>query len=140
MIMKKIISFLLIGVMLFSLSACGDSKVKEEEVEEKISLTEVYEKCCDNKVCKLASDGSYITVDTDSLGTGYSIPEQEEKAIESIYNINKELGIPESVVEKMSKTRALDGMQEEAFGDIVVNWTYHPDNGLEVMYELKDNQ
>lgn len=45
------------------------------------------------------------------------------------------LGFKESLNEKMETTRAMDGKQDETAGNIQVTWSYHPDKGLEVMYE-----
>ena len=30
----------------------------------------------------------------------------------------------------IESTRALDGTQEDSFGDYQARWTYHPDNGM----------
>ncbi len=51
---------------------------------------------------------------------------------------NEELGLPSSVYQKMLETRSLDGRQSDETDVIEVSWTYHPDNGLEVMYEVKN--
>ena len=43
------------------------------------------------------------------------------------------LETPSSVTTMMSRTRALDGMQRESAGPYDYAWTYHPDNGLDVL-------
>ena len=46
------------------------------------------------------------------------------------------LDVPDSVLDKMGNTRALDGMQTASWGDITATWTYHPDDGLDVILEM----
>jgi hypothetical protein len=36
-------------------------------------------------------------------------------------------------MQRMDKTRALDGMQREVFDTFDVSWSYHPDNGLDIV-------
>ncbi|TDV38728.1 hypothetical protein CLV71_126117 [Actinophytocola oryzae] len=43
------------------------------------------------------------------------------------------LDTPQSVVAKMNNTRALDGMVSASWGEFDASWTYHPDNGLDVI-------
>jgi hypothetical protein len=40
---------------------------------------------------------------------------------------------PQSVISQMSQTRALDGMQDATWGQFSAKWTYHPDNGLDII-------
>jgi hypothetical protein len=37
----------------------------------------------------------------------------------------------------MEQTRALDGRQSETWEDFSASWTYHPDNGLDVLIREK---
>jgi len=48
------------------------------------------------------------------------------------------LDVPDSVISKMESTRALDGRQEASWDNIIASWTYHPDDGLDVLLELDD--
>jgi hypothetical protein len=50
----------------------------------------------------------------------------------------QELDVPDSVVSKMDSTRSIDGRQTEDWDGIEANWTYHPDDGLDVILELRD--
>lgn len=85
--------------------------------------------------CEISDDGTYMTIDTNpfDLEDYFS-----SEAYENIKTVNEELGLPESVTKKMDETRALDGRLEEEYNGIKVSWTYHPDDGLEVMYEVID--
>ena len=51
--------------------------------------------------------------------------------------VNKKLGFSSSVSQKMLATTALMGRQTAENKHFRVSWTYHPSNGLEVMYERK---
>jgi hypothetical protein len=44
------------------------------------------------------------------------------------------LDVPDATISRMDSTRALDGRQSDQFGDISVEWTYHPDDGLDVLF------
>jgi hypothetical protein len=42
-------------------------------------------------------------------------------------------GMPDYVVSEMTRTRALDGVQSATWDAIEASWTYHPDDGLNVV-------
>lgn len=46
-----------------------------------------------------------------------------------------ELGFSSAVADRMAKTRALDGTQQATGRNCNVTWTYHPDNGLQMVFE-----
>jgi hypothetical protein len=45
----------------------------------------------------------------------------------------RELETPAYVTEQIGQTRALDGRQTATWGDFEASWTYHPDNGLNLV-------
>lgn len=45
------------------------------------------------------------------------------------------LGFSPAVIERMGKTRALDGTQQAEGDHANVTWTYHPDDGLQAVFE-----
>lgn len=51
--------------------------------------------------------------------------------------ILEELKAPASVLEQMDSTRALDGRQQATWGDFTASWTYHPDDGLDLILTEK---
>lgn len=53
--------------------------------------------------------------------------------IESIIAYLDYLEAPDSVLMKMGNTRALDGTQTASWDNIVATWTYHPDEGLDII-------
>jgi len=46
------------------------------------------------------------------------------------------VGVPDSVISRMNSTTALMGQQEATFDGITVRWTYHPNNGLDMSFEM----
>lgn len=83
----------------------------------------------------VASDGSYIEIDSNPLDMeDFYI----DIAFDAVKYTNKELGFSDSLYMKMSQTRALDGTQSDSNDYIDVLWTYHPNKGLSVIYELKN--
>ncbi len=100
----------------------------------KPDLSSIYTLYCSPGYASLASDGSYLTIDTKPYDSYYA---DEDKALQSIISVNSALNLPDSLIQKMSKTRALDGVQSEQYDQLEVSWSYHPDNGLEVLYVVK---
>lgn len=47
-----------------------------------------------------------------------------------------ELNVSEATLSRMAGTRALDGVQTANNDGLVLSWTYHPDNGLDVIIEV----
>lgn len=45
------------------------------------------------------------------------------------------LGAPQSVVAKVTATRALDGRQNESWEGVAASWSYHPNSGLDLILE-----
>ena len=88
----------------------------------------------DSYYCTLATDGSYLAIDTNPLDLDDF---SSSTAWQMVKDANTELGLPASVTTKMSTTRYLDGKQSETHNGVTVSWTYHPDQGLEVMYEAE---
>lgn len=93
-----------------------------------------------------AANGSFLRIDTnpsdldpDGLtDTEYRIFAQvQEDSLNGIRFINRRLGFPEALYAKMVETTARMGQQVEGNSRYRVSWTYHPDRGLEVVYEMK---
>lgn len=93
-----------------------------------------------------AADGSFLRIDTnpgdldpDGLtDEEYRIFKQvQEDSLNGIRFINRRLGFPEALYAKMVETTARMGQQVEGNSRYRVSWTYHPDRGLEVVYEMK---
>jgi hypothetical protein len=96
---------------------------------------DIYNKYCDSDWAYYGSDGSYLSVDTTPQDWD---DHMEIEAYYALSNINKVLGLPDSLLEEMGQTTWSMGKQTETFesAGVTVSWTYHPDKGLEVTYKL----
>lgn len=146
--LKKALCLMMAILAVCSFCACGGtSKPMSESIEAptenpvelaKAKLEEAYNTCCKgNKAqyAKLGYDKMSLTIDTNPIDSKY-YDEFEDEAIAAIQGINLYLGLPASLLEKMSSTRALDGTQSQNCGTYTATWNYHPDNGLKVIYEV----
>ena len=94
----------------------------------------LYNTYLSSSYARLAADGSYLSIDTNPYDwDDYS----SEEAIVGLRNVVSALGLPDSLLQKMGSTRALDGRQTETYSNIEVSWSYHPDDGLEVLFTKK---
>ena len=97
----------------------------------------VYEILYDISFIKAGDDNSYITFDSNPFNLDSDSPAALIDAIAAppfLETMNENFGLPDWLYEEMVGTRALDGMQKEVFEHLTVSWTYHPDQGLEVLY------
>ncbi len=97
-------------------------------------------------VLTVADDNSYIILDTNSndkdienepyyLAQVYR--KEAQDTLDGIRFMNEKLGFSSALYEKMMQTTSLMGRQTEENRRYRISWTYHPDKGLEVMYERK---
>lgn len=98
-------------------------------------LAAIYKQYCNGTYATLASDNSYLSIDTNRYDLDGFFSSEASSAIKSV---NDALELPDSVLQKMNSTRSIDGRQTYSNDVVNVSWTFHPDNGLEVMYELAD--
>lgn len=75
---------------------------------------------------KLGDEGSSLMLD----GSG---KDKAGLTTERIACILTNIGTPDHVISRMDSTRALDGMQDAEWDGYTASWTYHPDNGLDVI-------
>lgn len=85
--------------------------------------------------CEVGYDGSYLKISTGK----FSRMSDAERSIllQDIQTVNRYLYFSGSLYEKMENTRAIDGTQKDENDLVKVSWTYHPDNGLVILYEKK---
>lgn len=94
---------------------------------------------------RVTGSGDYFEIDTypdeyesmDSYAVALLAPSTQENALEAIKYANEALGFNGSLYSQMMKTTALMGRQSAETDKYKVSWTYHPDDGLEVIYEKK---
>lgn len=113
-----------------------------------IKLTEGLDAIFPKACYTVASDGSYLKLDTNPTNNDkeigkMTIAEAEEfmgvqnATADAISFLNQAMGFSKALYQKMAETTWSMGRQSEEVGKIRVTWTYHPDKGLEVMYEKK---
>jgi len=121
--MKKLSALLMFAIVIM-LSGCGGNE----------NFKDLFPDLNDKAYADIAEDGSYMKIDTNpNKIKGAMDPE----AVTEIEVIHEKLGFPKSLEQKMRSTRALDGKQTDENDNYKVNWSYHPNRGLEVLYELK---
>lgn len=97
-------------------------------------LNDIVDNSTSPECCEVASDGSFIKIDTNPLDLDdYYNPDYSE----AVKEISKALGFSDSLWEKMAQTRALDGRLSDENEQFSVSWSYHPNSGLNVLYERK---
>lgn len=92
--------------------------------------------------CAIFGDGKIMTIDTNPynekkdayIKKGYDL--YFEDSSNAIQRINKDLGFTDKLWDRMLSTRSIDGKQYDYVDGYQVSWTYHPDKGLEVRYEI----
>jgi len=67
----------------------------------------------------------------DDFGSG-------DLTIAQVFCVLDGLDTPDAVINHMSQTRSLDGTQSDTWNDFSATWTYHPDNGLDIIIKLTD--
>lgn len=79
-------------------------------------------------VGEVADGGHTLVIDMrgDEYGTG-SLSSSEVGCLLGALNT------PASVTSRMDSTRALDGMQDASWDGLTATWTYHPDDGLDII-------
>jgi hypothetical protein len=81
------------------------------------------------------------TTGVDVMDEGKSLNLQtsgEESAgtdVVTVVCVLNELDAPDSIFTKLESTRALDGTQSTEWSGYTASWTYHPDNGLNIIVE-----
>ncbi|MCI6652769.1 MAG: zinc ribbon domain-containing protein [Ruminococcus sp.] len=105
---------------------------KEERLEylKRLDTMETAYHLCNSPNTVISDDNKSITVD--------STNEYDYISLEDIGVIATELGFPDYLISEMSQTNALMGRRSETIGHYKVDWSFHPDNGLDVVFMLVD--
>lgn len=99
----------------------------EKHLENKELLKNAYKECTDGGT-KLSGDGLSISVDASS--------KYDYESLLDVYTIVEKLKLPDSLIDAMCSTNSLMGRQIEQHGDFEISWSYHPDNGLDVIFKI----
>lgn len=120
-----IIAAAVVAVILIAVSSSGGSEV---------DFGKTFAEYEGENWCTIAADGSYMKVDTNPSDIDDYTDFEAYFAIEGI---NEELGFSDALYEKMGQTSAMQGRQNDENDKVKVSWTYHPDKGMEIIYERK---
>jgi len=72
-------------------------------------------------------------VEIDGVAESFASPLQ----LDDVECFLSRLGAPSTVASKMGQTRALDGRQDDSWDRFTVEWSYHPDTGMNVIIEQR---
>jgi hypothetical protein len=59
--------------------------------------------------------------------------ESDGATVDEVACVLRRLKTPDSVVDEMDATRALDGRQRASWNGLEASWIYHPDDGLQII-------
>lgn len=130
-----------LGCSVWGFVDCGISSGKNDVID----FYAIYDECgCWGECTSVGDD--YMFIDTNPYNYNPDSRDQVEQAMwvlyyntgcEDIKKVHAKLGIPDYVYQEMIRTRAIDGKQTYSGEKVEISWTYHPDQGLEVMYKRK---
>ena len=134
------------GVVVVGLLLAGCGATGGEASEEPTALEKAHKAClgklgkvlADNEdaapaeeYLRLGADGKSLTVQTaEPVGEISSV-----YALAGTACVLDETGAPSSVGTKIDSTTALMGRQSDSWDGLEVSWSYHPDNGLDAVFE-----
>ena len=130
--MWRIVMMAILCMQLVACSAATDSSGKTES-SSTTRLTEVIATCnlTSSEYVELSDNGHSLMLDgrSDTVFNGL-------RNAQTICVLD-ELGVPSYIRMLMTRTSAIDGMQQEEFDSFKIHWTYHPDNGLDIIIHEK---
>ncbi len=110
-------------------AAAGTSAAESSPTttDEPSRLERAYERCTyDRKAARtldLGDEGNTIVIDTHS----------EYGTIDGVACVLTELNTPKSVIAAVDSTTAMMGVQDADVDGLTYSWSYHPDNGLNMI-------
>lgn len=106
-----------------------------EPVAALATLTALEQAVSDCAGGEIQDDGSTLILDMAvTLPDGSKDYATGDTDAEDLGCVLESLDTPESIIQQMEQTRALDGMQSGSWGEFEAKWTYHPDDGLDVIF------
>lgn len=124
---------IVVGVVV-AVTSSNDSSYSSSGTSSPASkLSSAYSTYCNSSWATLGPDS--LSIDTNPNNVDDYI---NTDAYNAIKKVNAHLGLPSYLFDEMGKTTALMGRQTETFSSagISVSWSYHPDNGLDVIYKV----
>lgn len=117
--------------------AASASVEATSEAPERTAFEKVLE-FCDVEEDALGDDGQTLTLDgagddDRSLRDGEFVYDEGKLESSDLGCALGNIGTSDAVIARMEQTRAMDGMQEFSEDGFSYAWTYHPDNGLDII-------
>lgn len=143
--MKKFVSVLLCVTMILSFVACSSTKETEEKhevVEEKVMTIEEMIDSIDG-LRELGYDslgGSHVEY-FETIEKDYAVIDMDANTADGenwslIDQLHNKLGFTSALMEKISETRPIDGVQTEENENYKISWSYSNPR-LKIIYEMK---
>ena len=107
----------------------SESKIESVKLDMKKELLKKAISRCMKSSSVLSSDGLSLFIDSEN--------EFDYRGLEDILSVIDVLGLPDSLADEMGRTSALMGLQVENYNGFEISWTYHPDDGLDVLFKIE---
>lgn len=129
------------GVGLGILGAVSDAAQERAKANERADVQEALEKILPHAVRKCDADSEFAVV-SDHNHT-LTIEQKGKDDYEGITGVELwciigALNAPSSVASHMEQTTSMDGRQTESWDNIEASWSYHPDRGMDSVFEVVD--
>lgn len=105
----------------------AEAKEQAELQSMKLLFSTAYSSCSSSNTT-LSSDGLSICIDGED--------KYDTSSYYDVATVITVLGLPDSLGTEMDNTNSLMGVQTETYDNIEVRWSYHPDNGLDVIFKI----
>lgn len=131
---ERLKAFPIIGILLSTFMLLGSIIIMLGMIQNTVTAEGVYKDAlpsCSN-IISLSEDNNSLVIDSNPLDIDDYYSSSTE---DCIILVNEKFGFPDSLYEKMSKTRAIDGIQNDANDNFKVSWSYSPSHGLQIIYE-----
>lgn len=140
--MYKYVTPALAAVSLVTLAACsGTTAEAETATATDVATTEaapILQAAKD--LCAPAATSARIGDRGMSLTLDGEGQESSGLKLDRIVCVLDHVEMPDHVMSRIEGTRALDGVQDAEWGDLTMTWSYHPDDGLDViLVETSEN-
>lgn len=107
----------------------GAEDSMEYEFPQRTSLERAKDRCAETaSSIRTGDDGKSLI--GNGVGVGAGLGE-----VADLRCIFRRLEVPDSVIAQLESTRALDGRQEASWDGYTASWSYHPDNGIDIVIE-----
>ena len=110
----------------------AEQKIAEQEAEAARQVTidnlKKAADLCTASGSSLSSDGLSLKIDAKN--------KNDTAALLDVLSVIEALDFPDSLLDDMGNTTAMMGKQSQICGDYEVSWTYHPDDGLDVLIKI----